>query len=55
MILPDSNDVKGHFNKLRISIEKIYKKYQLKSFGIHPELLSLYENNMINKSLIKKR
>mgnify|MGYP006135366737 FL=1 len=55
MILPDSNDVNGHFNKLRISIEKIYKKYQLKNFGIHPELLSLYENNIINKSLIKKR
>tara|TARA_B100002051_G_C16420776_1_gene479282 strand:- start:197 stop:697 length:501 start_codon:yes stop_codon:yes gene_type:complete len=55
MLLPDSNDIPGHFNKLRISIEKTYKKYQLKNFGIHPELLSLYENNMINKSLIKKK
>lgn len=55
MLLADSNDMNDYFYKLRNSIEKTYNKYQLKSFGIHPELLSLYENNKINKKLIKRR
>ena len=55
MLLADSNDMKGYFDKLRTSIEQTYDKHQLKNFGIHPELLSLYENNKINKKLIKKR
>ncbi len=55
MILPDFDDEKTHFKKMRINIEKTYRKYRLNSFGIHPELLSLYQNNLINKSLIKKK
>ena len=36
MLLADSNDMDDYFNRIRVSIEKTYNKYQLKSFGIQP-------------------
>ena len=55
MLLADSNDMDDYFNRLRISIEKTYNKYKLKSFGIHPELLANYAQGIVNKKLLKEK
>ena len=33
--------------KEKIRIEKVYKKLNLKNFGIHPELINLYNHKRI--------
>lgn len=55
MILPDSNNFDDYFKRIKQNIEKIYKKYNLKKFGIHPELLSNYKLNFVNKKLLKDK
>ena len=54
MMLPDSNNFEKYYEDIKKEVSKIYDNHNLKKFGIHPELLSLYESNKINIRLIKK-
>lgn len=53
MMLADSNNFEQYFDRIKETISAVYKKNKIKSFGIHPELLDIYRQGMINKKLIK--
>ena len=55
MMLPDSNNFEKYYEDIKKEVSKIYDNYNLKKFGIHPELLSLYQSNKINIRLIKNK
>lgn len=52
MALPDSNNFTQYFERLRNSIEEVYNKNSIKSFGIHPELLNNYNQGIFSKKLL---
>ena len=41
-----------YFSRLKNGIEVIYDKSDIKNFGIHPELLSNFQNGFVNKKLL---
>jgi len=55
MMLPDSNNFDEYFNRIKSNIDIVYKKYKIKNFGIHPELLGNYRLGIINKRLLKEK
>jgi glycine/D-amino acid oxidase-like deaminating enzyme len=55
MLLPDSNNFEKYYSAIKEEVTKIYTKNKFKNFGIHPELLSLYDSNQINLNLIKNK
>ena len=52
MTLSDSNNFKEYFSRLKKDIEEVYEEFNLKNFGIHPELIGNYKNGLVNKNLL---
>ncbi len=47
MTLTDGGNYEEYYDRLKDEFLKVYQKHNIKSFGIHPELLPLYKNNLI--------
>ena len=55
MLLADSNNFEEYFNRIKKNVENIYSKHRIKKYGIHPELLSNFKLNIVNKKILKDR
>mgnify|MGYP006135366869 CR=1 FL=1 len=54
-VFSDLSAISKFMHTTRLDIERIYKKLKITKFGIHPELIDLYDLGQINKSLIRKK